>query len=820
MLNYEKALSYALVGDAVFFFGAGFSVCANNLLNERLMSGKKLAEELSRIVGLDKDIPLDIVSQEYIDQIGERSLCKYLKNHYEVSDYNDCYDALSKIKELKVYTTNYDDLVEKICQKNKKGIKSYSLTEKVNKCDKKNMVMHLNGSVKDLIDNIPNTFNLTHLSYNNSPLYNSPWYPFIKDEIRCAKAVFIIGLSFKSDLDLRRLISCDQEITEKCFIIETSNLTDNDKNYLSKYGHVMLNGIEGFCSDLNSAQPEKENYNISNYKFKSFKEIKRNKTYKDLTDRSMFEFLFFGKIEKNLFYLDEDEKFSYLVNRDKLIEAIETLKSGKSIIIHSDLGNGKTIFLNQLLHKLPGNQVFLIQPSQNYRFLKEVEILCESNKKTIIVIDPYNLYLDDLQKFKNYNLCNIQFILISRTAMHDNCCEILYDIIDQMQGIEFSSNPFNLNKLSPNEAVELAKLIDRYGFWGEKASSSIDEKITLISGKLDGRFQNVLLYLFNDGQIKGKLEMILKEIIQEEIVTKILILSFVNEVLELNLDREDFNIVFECDNIDRILRRRKEILGEFLDYNTEQLHVKSSIISKALIGSSVIPKTHLLSTLLTVTNRLDYLYDGNRKYHNALKNLASASYLSFIFDYNLESKILIEYYENIKENRFNKNNLFFWEQYAITCVNIKDFFRAKKYFETSYSLAKKKDRHFSTFQIDNHYARFLLEGQIYSRDYDTAFSTFIKAHQLLIKKYIGDEMINDRFYQFRVAIVYKEYFDIFYKHFTQEEKDAFIKRCKEIYDNLKSYIKNSKHQDYRNYIYDCQDNLEYIFNCVGFPVVN
>lgn len=165
MLNYEKALSYALVGDAVFFFGAGFSIGANNLLNERLMSGKKLAEELSQIVGLDKDIPLDIVSQEYIDQIGERSLCNYLKSHYEVSDYNDCYDALSKIKELKVYTTNYDDLVEKICQKNKKKIKSYNLAEKVNKCDKKNMVMHLNGCVKDLIDNIPNTFNLTHLSY-------------------------------------------------------------------------------------------------------------------------------------------------------------------------------------------------------------------------------------------------------------------------------------------------------------------------------------------------------------------------------------------------------------------------------------------------------------------------------------------------------------------------------------------------------------------------------------------------------------------------------------------------------------------------------
>lgn len=810
MIIYEQALSYALAGDAIFITGSGFSIHATNSLGLALMSGKKLAEDLSKKVDLDADTPLDIVSQEYIDTIGERSLSNYLKEHYEVIQYKDFYNAFAKIKELKVYTTNYDNLLELVCKSCKKQVKSYDLSARINKCDKKNMIMHLNGSINDLGEELPTNFNLTHLSYNHAPLYDSPWYPYIKDEIRSSKVVFIIGLSFKSDLDLRRLITSESEITEKCFIIESPDLSEKDKNYLSKYGHVLLNGIEKFCKDLNSSSPIYTDYRLSTYRFKSFKEYKKVRAYKGLTDKEMFNMFFLGQIEKNAFYKNEDEKFTFIVNRTKINEALELIKNGKSIIIHSDLGNGKTIFLNELLYKLYDYRIFYILSKQNEKFIKEVELLCESEEKILIIIDPYNLYLQDFKQFKNFNLENIQFILLSRTAMHENCSNILYDIIDQMQGVDFASNPLNLNKLDIEEQKELCDLISRFGFWGEQTHLSDDKKMKLLSNELKGKFQNILIYLFKEGQIKEKFEKILRNISSDALVMKILVLAFINEILELNLDTDDFNIIFNKDNIDRIIRRRRDDLGELIDYNSSQIKVKSSIISKALISSTEVPKSIVLDTLLMVSNRLDLLYAGNRKYSDALKNLASASYLSFIFDYTLDSKILVAYYEKIKENNFNKQNLFFWEQYAITCVNIKDFTRAKKYFETSYSLAKKHGRAFSTFQIDNHYARFLLESQIYSRNYKAAFENFINAHNLLIKKYVSDDIINDRYYQFRVAIIYKEYYDVFYNSFSEDEKSMFIARCQEMHQKLKSYLKDNKRQEYRKYIFECQRNLDYI----------
>jgi len=375
--------------------------------------------------------------------------------------------------------------------------------------------------------------------------------------------------------------------------------------------------------------------------------------------------------------------------------------------------------------------------------------------------------------------------------MHENCSSILYDTIAEMQNINIRT--LDLNRLNDAEIDELSDIIFRYGFWGEKSHLSIERKKDYLTKNLRSRFQDILKNVYHDKKI-----------------VKILILSFVNEILELNLSTDDFNMIFVHDNIDRIIRKRREDLGDLIDYTSDTIKVKSSTISKSLISSTVIQKDDILESLIQTSKRLDSLYHGNRKYTNALKNLASASYLSFIFDYELDASFLISYYEKIKENSFNKKNLFFWQQYAISCVNLKEFARAEKYFQTSYSLAHRQGRDFSTFQIDNHYARYLLEYQIYSRNLEKSLDVFIRAHKLLLKRHTVDDAINDRYYQFRVAVLYKEYYDTFFDKYSDDDKKIFLDRCKEMNSNLQTYMKNNTEFEAKKYIYDCQRNLEYI----------
>lgn len=65
-----------------------------------------------------------------------------------------------------------------------------------------------------------------------------------------------------------------------------------------------------------------------------------------------------------------------------------------------------------------------------------------------------------------------------------------------------------------------------------------------------------------------------------------------------------------------------------------------------------------------------------------------------------------------------------------------------------------------------------------------------------------------------MAVLYKEYYDVFYESFNEEDKKMFIIRCHEMYKRLTTYIHNKSDIELRGYIFDCKENLEYIFNNV------
>ena len=301
-MTYEKALEYAVNGEAVFLVGSGFSTGAENALtgdDRRLMIGSDLAKKLAKLTDMDSDVQLDIVSQEYIDMYGEKQLVDYLKSHYTVEKYEEYYKSLAKIKNIKVYSTNYDNLVEKVCCDCGNKVKGYSIDADIRKVNKDKMVMHLNGYINDLEgDILPDSFKLSHLSYNNTKFFDTPWYSYLVDELHSTKAIFIIGLSFSSDLDIRRIVS-DEELKGKIFFIERQNLSDANRKFMDKYGRVLLCGVQAFLEDISKVEIEetekKEIY------YKSFKKIVRYDNTNSLEDRDVYD-LFFKGVEKDGIY--------------------------------------------------------------------------------------------------------------------------------------------------------------------------------------------------------------------------------------------------------------------------------------------------------------------------------------------------------------------------------------------------------------------------------------------------------------------------------------------------------------------------------------
>ena len=101
MLSYEQALSHALIGDAVFILGSGFSTLAKDSDDNMLPVGSQFAAELckalSGITDSPDDLPLELVAQDYIDFIGERALINFIKKRFSL----DLFQNLVKKEETK-----------------------------------------------------------------------------------------------------------------------------------------------------------------------------------------------------------------------------------------------------------------------------------------------------------------------------------------------------------------------------------------------------------------------------------------------------------------------------------------------------------------------------------------------------------------------------------------------------------------------------------------------------------------------------------------------------------------------------------------------
>jgi hypothetical protein len=134
---------------------------------------------------------------------------------------------------------------------------------------------------------------------------------------------------------------------------------------------------------------------------------------------------------------------------------------------------------------------------------------------------------------------------------------------------------------------------------------------------------------------------------------------------------------------------------------------------------------------------------------------------------------VVKYFEATKNLDFCKKYPLFWLQYAIACLAFDDLFRAKKYFETAYSYSDL--RHWDTYQIDNHFARFLLKEAVAINDLKMSMNNFKKA-EMIINRQISDN--NRLHYPFMVATLYLEYLNKYMGIMSPIEKGT-VKRAAE-----------------------------------------
>ncbi|WP_458102392.1 hypothetical protein, partial [Enterobacter ludwigii] len=89
---------------------------------EQFPNGNQLAKNLKAELDFDddEDYSLKEISDDFIDELGKENLYRYIIDKFQVSDYSADYQVFSQVPWRRLYTTNYDNVIEDSYRRNSK----------------------------------------------------------------------------------------------------------------------------------------------------------------------------------------------------------------------------------------------------------------------------------------------------------------------------------------------------------------------------------------------------------------------------------------------------------------------------------------------------------------------------------------------------------------------------------------------------------------------------------------------------------------------------------------------------------------------------
>lgn len=781
-MDITTALKHAMDGNAILFLGAGFSIGGSNKLNQTLPIASELSYQMCDELAIDHSNELALISERFVDdpKIGKgiNSLISFLKERLICTSTTSIQDNISNLPWLRIYTTNYDNIFE--ISSRKLGIEREVITATLPKKDLVNIngaIVHMNGNIINITpEKFYDEFKITNESYLKQGFLSSPWGDQFIADINNCKAVIFVGYSLKYDLELQKIMH--DKIHNKAIFIDRKDTDGNQAYLFSKWGDFYPIEAKGLSDEILKV---KANYTpeIKEQKLIGLKELLiSNYSNSRITPNDVLNLLVYGKY--NSYDFRNPTEF-YLKRIDILKHTKLILEAKKICLIHSNLGNGKSIVLQYLASQLvEENNVYFLNSINS---IQEDLALIKSRKSTshIIFVDDYDLHLPLFKELSYDFPDNIKIIATSRTSLSS----VLIDHLET--DYNFSMNEIgvlNIEIISDSERKDLISLLDKYHFWGSNSTLSPSEKNNLINKVYQNRLSSIFYMLLDSHVISDKMNSLFNDLKNSEINKYLLAQSICNIS---NFKLKGFEIAHLAD-IDYSEIEKGSLSQNFREIflrTSDDIELRSTIFAQYIIRTS--EHYTLISDLLTkiFTNSLSSF---NNEYNIIRKKLISRSNLIEIFggrkrnsSWKERDQDIYNFYTSIQD--YSKNNPFFWLQYGITALNLDFHVDASIYFQNAYSYAEQLEN-FDSFQLDTHYARFLL-SEIADYDETFNFNKFEQAHRLLMDNSNVEIRLS---YVLRQVGIYSFIDKKFATSFTAEERFKYISYIKEVVSRFNDYF--------------------------------
>ena len=682
---------------SILFLGAGFSRDATNIQGRHLPTGSELRDELARMLHVSSS---DYNLETLVDEVNSQkdlNLYQTLYELYTVTKLRNHQVDILGLPWRRLYTTNFDNAVESHALINGSNLHTYTYEDDKPKRLTRS-VIHLHGSIHSTTeDNVLNQLVLSERSYVHQHFEKSPWYDEFVRDIRFCNACFFVGYSL-SDHHISALLLQDPSFRERIFFVTEKEIDSIFANRIRPYGKILPIGIEGFAQ-LCRTLPKPASLGDL-HALKAFRYVDPHKDKKTLLQPTPLEIL--NLVTYGIFNyqrcLSTLPGAQYIVPRQELAEqATKELSNARCLLVHSHLGNGKSIFLHVLAHKLSehGYRCFWCRSNPLIQ-QRELDYL-KTVGKIAILFDSYSTAIDLMDRLSE-SLPETKFVVAIRTAIQD---VRLHEIQERLPT---PVRRINLNGIKDKDIYDFKKLLDQSGVRVPMLEEVIDQC---------NDFREVVTSLYNNEEIREKIRDELQPIFQDENSRNVFIVSHLLKWVGHDVDPAFLRSVTGADAYVEIAKYQN-ISRDIFRLDDDDIQVRSAIFSEYLILNHLKTDDIINCVYGIITQAVRRKEDRN--YRAILSSLMRFSILHRALKGDSDRLTsLNELFDRLhRDNEVNQEPLF-WLQYSILMTASDNLRAAESFIRTAYSRATERPG-FRTFQIDTYALKLLLRIEGIAQD--------------------------------------------------------------------------------------------------------
>lgn len=699
-------------GRSILFLGAGFSAEATNVADQPIKSVRDLLDQLLDACKItDKtDYDLDAAAAEYTNMYGDQQTINLLHNNFRSKSVTDSQRIVVCQPWYRIYTTNYDDVIERVCIEEKKTYTTRETNDAVEPpVPDTTQVLHIYGNItRASSTEFRDHFLLTEAQRDNSPFLKSAWFRRFAEDILSSNSVVFVGFSL-NDIDIRRLLGqMPDYIHKKIHFIGRFPIHRPTKTRLERFGTFYPIEVSGFATYLGSRRPGPAiTKSIAVPPF--LEEVLFEPALQKAVSSLDIQFLLsMGTLDRKLIAQADvsGEPGAYSIYRGANHYSRAT-NSNRPVVVHSDIGNGKTIFATQCayIHAGSNYRVFIAE-KESERDEDVVAFLQELPGKILIIFDDILRFRSLIRRIVGIGRNDIKLLLTARSSI----LETSKDIIEQRLG-NISYVEIDLNISQSDERSALSRYLRENGLLGDYADLSSGELNKFLDANCGWQLRDVILALFETGVLHDRVSALMKNIrTLSDDAQRLTIFGAL--ITFAGLDQySDTTLVTDLVNFEGSYETLKDQyikkgLYGLIRLDKGQISFRSSALAKFIL-SRVANLDSILSIVKQVLFRLDKSYSDDYDFNPLSRGLLRYSHYGALFTSQKDAVFMEKFYDDCRVLSIAQKEPLFWVQRSICSMNANHFDLSDKYVDTAYAIARTLNN-FDTYQIDNHCAKLTL----------------------------------------------------------------------------------------------------------------